>query len=117
GLGLLVAVLAACLLMCVTMLYTAGGLAASQTVLTIPFVGPSVSQQIHDWVLGAEVEHVADDAPYYPTGEPLPLTVTPISVTPNPADPNCGLPYLLPVTGPITSRFGWRQDIYNRGHL
>lgn len=122
GLGVLAAMLAACLLACVTMLYAAGGLAASQTVRAIPFVGPSVSGQIRDWVLGAEVEHVADTAPYYPAGDPLPATslpypVTPVPVTPQPGDPDCGVPYLLPVAGRITSRFGWRPNLDGSGRL
>ena len=115
GLGVLVAALGACLLACVTMLYAAGGLAAAQSVRPIPFVGPSVSQQIQDWVLGAEVDHVADDSPYYPTGEPPPpgtdVPVTPIPVTPRPGEPECGTPFGLPVSGPITSRFGWRANL------
>ncbi len=116
GIGVLAAALGACVLACVTMLYAAGGLAAAQTARAIPFAGPAVSQQIHNWVLGAEVELVADTAPHYPTGEPppatpLPYPVTPLPITPMPGDPECGVPHALPVAGPITSRFGWRPNI------
>lgn len=99
---------ATCLILSVTMLYTAGGLAAAQTTRYIPFVGDQVSGQIQSWVLGAEMPHTIDDAPLPPEGTPV-SAVTPMA-TPQPGDPNCAKPYVYPVSGPVTSRFGWRTS-------
>ena len=99
GLIFVVAIIAACMLTCITSLYAVDALAAAQTVRSIPFVGPHVSERIEVWVLGAQEELVADTAPLYTTGTPLAITVTPFPVTPQPGDPNCGKPYVFPVEG------------------
>ena len=101
------------ILLVAAVLYAAGALAAAQTVRSMPFIGPHVSDRIQAWVLGAEEELVADDAPINPTGTPLAGEPTPLPVTPAPTNPDCGIPYVFPVEGPITSYFGWRSNISN----
>ena len=104
---LLAATLGTCAVLCLIALYAAGGLAAAQTTRMLPFVGPIVGPRIEAWVLGATEPLVADTSPLpMVTGEPMP-EITPI-VTPMPGDPNCAKPYVYPVDGAITSRFGWR---------
>ena len=81
-----------CALTCLLAAYVAGGLAAAQTTKMIPFVGPSVSNKIEAWMLGSTEDHVADTAPIYPGGTPLPQTTPLPNVTPDPEDPNCAVP-------------------------
>jgi murein DD-endopeptidase MepM/ murein hydrolase activator NlpD len=111
GLIFLTSSIAGCVLMCITSLYAAGALAAAQTVRSIPFIGPHVSDRIAAWVMGAEEEMVADDAPAFAIGTPIAAEQTPLPVTPMPHNPDCGIPYIFPVDGPITSYFGWRSNI------
>lgn len=113
GLIALTAALAACIVVCVTALYAAGALAAAQTVRAMPFIGPHVSDRIQAWVLGAEEPLVAEVGPTLPPGTPLAVTTTPAPVTPRPGDPRCGIPYVFPVEGPITSGFGWRTNPFD----
>jgi len=107
-------VCAVCILLGVISLYTAGALAAAQTVKTIPFAGDAASQRIEGWVMGNVEEHVIDVAPVLPTSvsPPIPIVASPMPpiVLPQPVDPDCATPYELPVEGPFTSYFGWRSS-------
>ena len=91
-LTLLAAGVGACVLLCVVATYAAGGLAAAQTSRLMPFVGPMVGDRIEAWVLGATEQHVAETAPFYPGGTPIPPSTPLPYVTPRPDDPNCAVP-------------------------
>lgn len=90
--ALLSALTGVCALMCVMATYVAGGLAAAQTSRLIPFVGPMVGDRIEGWVLGATEQNVAEVAPLYPAGTPLPPSTPLPFITPRPDEPNCAVP-------------------------
>lgn len=92
SLAILSAVIGVCALFCVVATYVAGGLAAAQSTRLIPFVGPMVGNRIEAWVLGSTEDHVAEVAPLYPEGTPVPPSTPLPFVTPNPDDPNCEVP-------------------------
>ncbi|MGQ9889816.1 MAG: M23 family metallopeptidase [Aggregatilineales bacterium] len=55
---------ALCVLFSIIGLYTAGGLAASQTARRIPIVGNMVGDRIEAWVLGASEDLTAEESPW-----------------------------------------------------
>ena len=102
---------AACLIIGATMLYAAGGLAASRTTRYLPFVGDKVSDQIEDWVLGKEATHVIDVSPLVVDGSEITQTQPFTEVVEGRAD--CQKPLGLPVAGEITQFF---RPPYNPSH-
>jgi murein DD-endopeptidase MepM/ murein hydrolase activator NlpD len=94
---------ASCLIIGMTMLYAAGGLAASRTVRFLPFVG--------DQVLGAEARHVIDVSPLVVDG--LEITQTEQFTDTVEERMDCQKPRGLPVVGEITQGF---RPSYNPSH-
>ncbi|NJM42345.1 MAG: M23 family metallopeptidase [Anaerolineae bacterium] len=102
---------AACLIIGTTMLYAAGGLAASRTTRFIPFVGDQVSDQIEDWVLGKPTENVVEVSPFVVDGIEITQTEQYTGTVEERID--CQKPLGLPVAGEITQPF---RPPYNPSH-
>ena len=102
-LGVAIGLFAVALLCGVIALYTAGALAAAQTVRPLPFVGPLAADRIERWVLGAVESNVIEDAPFIDSD----VIIDNGDYYDGPIEErtDCQTPMGLPVWGPIRSGF------------
>jgi murein DD-endopeptidase MepM/ murein hydrolase activator NlpD len=106
---IIAALLAACTLGCIIVLYAAGALAAAETARrAIPVVGGEVGDRIERWALGAyepeTIDYLAPLEGVDPIATPLPGTPEP-RMTPPPDAADCARPRGLPVGGYISQGF------------
>jgi murein DD-endopeptidase MepM/ murein hydrolase activator NlpD len=106
---IIAALLAACTLGCIIVLYAAGALAAAETARrAIPVVGGEVGDRIERWALGAyepeTIDYLAPLEGVDAVATPLPGTPEP-RMTPPPDAADCARPRGLPVGGYISQGF------------